>query len=127
MIVILVVTSLGWLLFSPENNVRMWLNHPTLGSGEPLKLYIRNIGSKQIVFGQPYYIYRIYENGTIRLHTYDESNRAWGACAYGLHPLGTWSQVIDSDLAPGKYYLEKEYYVNFHSTHWTRKLYITIQ
>ena len=127
---LVVMSGLGvytWLQIGPENNVRMWLSDDTVQSGEPISLHIRNLGSIQIVFGYEYEIYRVYENGTIELHTYDDDiERAWPAVGIGLYFSGTWSQKIDTKLEPGEYYVEKEYYFSYKGTHYIKKRYFTV-
>ena len=127
---LVVMSGLGvytWLQIGPENNVRMWLSDDKVQSGEPMSLYIRNLGSRQIVFGYRYEIYRVYENGTIELHTYDDDiDRAWPAVLIGLYFPGTWSQKIETNLEPGEYYVEKEYYFSYKGTHYIKKRYFTV-
>ena len=130
-VTLLVMSGLGvytWFQVGPENNVRMWLDKTTIESGEPTRLKIRNLGSKQIEFGYRYEIYRVYENGTIELHTYDDDiDRAWPAVLIGLYFPGTFSQKIDTNLDPGEYYVEKEYHLSYQDIHYTRKLYFTVE
>ncbi len=128
--VILVLLSMSivggytWLNYGPEHNVRMWLDKKTVQRNEPMKLYIRNLGSKRIGYGTPYYIYRINENGTT---TYMNRGWVWAAVGIEILPFGTWSQNISTDFDPGEYYVEKKYNIGDIKPKYTRRMYFTIK
>ena len=113
-----------WLKYGPENNVRMWLDKKTVQRDEPVKLYIRNLGSKSIGFGTPYYIYRIHENGTT---TCMNSDWVWAAVGIRLMPFGTYSKKIKTDFDPGDYYVEKNYHIEQNNVQYKRRMYFTIE
>lgn len=124
----------GWLQFGPENNVRMWLDNTTINQGDPVKLYMRNLGSKKIFYGYSYSVFRTYENGTIIRQKIGPANENWAFPAVGIesHFFDTFSQKIYTDYEPGDYYVVKEYSIldennELKDVTYTRKLYFTIE
>ncbi len=104
----------------------MWLDKTTINQNDPMKLYIRNLGSKRITYGYSYSIFRIYENGTAKQQHYGPADENWAWAAVGIYgiPFFTFSQELYTDYEPGEYYIEKHYRAT--GSKYIRKLYFTI-
>jgi hypothetical protein len=129
LLTIIGVTIVGmylWVQVGPENNVTMWLDKTTINQNDPMKLYVRNLGSKRITYGYSYRMFRIYENGTAKQQRYGPADENWAWPAVGIYgiPFGTFSQEIYTDYESGEYNIEKQYWVT--GVEYTRRLHFTI-
>lgn len=87
LLTIIGVTIVGmylWVQVGPENNVTMWLDKTMINQNDPMKLYVRNLGSKRITYGYSYRMFRIYENGTAKQQRYGPADENWAWPAVGI-------------------------------------------
>ena len=133
--VLIVVVIIGisgaylWSQVGPEHNARLWLDKTNVGPDESLTLYIRNLGSKRLGFGQSYIIFREYDNGTIEMFNFSSvwgDNWAWTLALNEMLPFGTGSHGIFTGLEPGDYYILTEYTVEGVGDY-VRTLYFTVE
>jgi len=127
-LVIIVIMGISgayfWLQVGPEHNARLWLDKTSVSRGESLRLNIRNLGAGWIEPDFSYKMFREYENGTI------EDMIKWDfaktAPMRELRLFGSYSQIINTRLDPGEYYVIKGYRVNG-MKRYSRALYFTVR